>query len=118
MNGKTGWARVACAFRCSLQGFRRCFKTEEAFRQEAALCAVLVPASFFIAGNVVEWLVLNGSLAMVLVVELLNTAVERTVDRISCERHELSRDAKDMGSAAVMLSLIAFCVCWGAILLF
>ncbi len=114
----TGLRRIRNAFACSLQGLRTCFKTEEAFRQEILLCVVLIPLSFFLADTLAEWLLLNGSLAMVLVVELLNTGIERAIDRISFDRHDLSRDAKDMGSAAVMLSLLIFALCWAAILVF
>ncbi len=113
-----GIGRLRTALANSLRGLAACFRTEEAFRQEIILCLVLIPMSFFIAGGLNEWLLLNGSLAMVLVVELLNTGIERAIDRISFERHDLSRDAKDMGSAAVLLSLIIFVLCWGAILLF
>ena len=118
VNGQKGSKRLYSALSNSIHGMKTCFRTEEAFRQEILLCIVLIPLSFFIAGNLNEWLLLNGSLAMVLVVELLNTGIERAIDRISFDRHELSRDAKDMGSAAVLLSLVIFVLCWGAILVF
>jgi diacylglycerol kinase (ATP) len=115
--GNTGFRRIYNAFFCSMHGFAGCLRTEAAFRQELALCAVLLPLSFWVAHTRLEWLVLVGSLFLVLIVELLNTAVERAIDRISLDRHELSRDAKDMGSAAVLLSLLFCALCWGAVLL-
>jgi diacylglycerol kinase (ATP) len=115
--GLKGGSRILAAFLNSLHGMKRCFATEDAFKQEILLAILLVPLSFYLAATVNEWLLLNGSLFLVLIVELLNTAIERAIDRISFDRHELSREAKDMGSAAVLLSLIFCGLCWGAIIL-
>jgi diacylglycerol kinase (ATP) len=116
--GLKGFKRLAAAFLNSMHGMKRCFATEAAFKQEILLAAVLMPLSFYIAGTVDEWLLLNGSLALVLIVELLNTGIERAIDRISFDRNALSREAKDMGSAAVMLSIVLCGLCWGAVILF
>jgi diacylglycerol kinase (ATP) len=116
--GLKGGKRILAAFLNSLHGIKRCFATEDAFRQEILLAAVLAALSFYIAHTVNEWLILNGSVFLVLIVELLNTAIERAIDRISFDRHELSREAKDMGSAAVLLSLLFCGLCWGAVILF
>lgn len=113
----TGIKRVIRAFHYSRHGLRACFRTEDAFRQEVILAAVLLPASFFVAHNRTELLMLIGSVLLVLIVELLNTGIERAIDRISFERHDLSKEAKDMGSAAVLLSLIFAGLTWLLILL-
>lgn len=114
--GKTGIARILAATGYSFRGFRACFTNEAAFRQEVALIALLLPLSFFVAQSAVQWLILVAPLFLILIVELLNSAVETAVDRIGEEHHELSGRAKDMGSAAVMLSLALGACCWGAIL--
>ena len=101
-----GLRRVYNAFFFSMNGFKACFKTEEAFRQEVFLAGLMIPTSFFIAANAIEQTLLVGSVVLVLIVEILNTAVERAIDRISFEKHELSKEAKDMGSAAVFLALV------------
>jgi diacylglycerol kinase (ATP) len=113
--GKTGLERLIDATRYSLQGLRACWVNEAAFRQEFALCAVLLPAAFFVASSPVQWLLLTTPLFLLLIVELLNSAVEQVVDRIGPERHELSGRAKDMGSAAVLLCLLLTAVSWAAI---
>lgn len=82
--------------------------SETAFRQEAIAALALLPASFWLGNNWMETAVLAGSVMALMVVELLNTAIESTIDRIGHERHDLSKRAKDMGSAAVLLSLL-FC---------
>ena len=88
--------------------------TEIAFRQEAIAALVLLPGSFWLGSTWLEIAILAGSVIALMVVELLNTAIETAIDRIGPEWHDLSKRAKDMGSAAVLLSLI-FCVCvWGA----
>jgi len=103
--GKTGVARLINAFGYSLSGLRSAFRHEIAFRQEVLLAAVLVPAAFLAPVAPTARAVLLASVFLVLIVELLNTAVEAVVDRISLEDHELAKRAKDIGSAAVMLSL-------------
>lgn len=104
----TGIKRLINAFFYSVEGFRACFRTEEAFRQEIYLTALMVPAAFWIGDTNVEQIVLLGSVVLVLITEILNTAVERAIDRISTDRHTLSKEAKDMGSAAVFMALV-FC---------
>ena len=111
VNG-TGLARLKRAITCSSAGFAAAWKNEEAFRQELLLCVVLVPLACWLGNNGVERALLIGSLLVVLIVELLNTAVEVVVNRIGLERHELSGLAKDLGSSAVSMSLINAAVIW------
>ena len=113
-----GFKRLFNAFFYSLHGLFACFRTEEAFRQELILSFILVPLGLWLGDTVVEKLLLAGSVLFVLIVELLNTAVERAIDRISFEKHELSRDAKDMGSAAVLISLLLCGMMWVGLLVF
>ena len=111
--GHTGWRHLIHSTRYSLKGLRAAFRHESAFRQELALCLVLVPLAWWIGDTPVEWILLVGSCFMVLIVELLNSAIESVVDRIGPERHVLSGRAKDIGSAAVMLSLAMAGRTWG-----
>jgi diacylglycerol kinase (ATP) len=110
--GKGGIARIIDATGYSLQGLKACYRNEAAFRQEVLLVLLLAPLSFWVADNAVEWILLVGPLFVLLIVELLNSAVEAIVDRIGNERHELSGRAKDMGSAAVLLSLLLIAATW------
>lgn len=110
--GRTGLDRIARAFRYSLQGLAVALREESAFRQEAVLSAVLVPTACWIAVSWIELALLIGSVAAVLVVELLNSGIEAAIDRISFEHHELSKRAKDMGSAAVLISLLMCTLVW------
>ena len=110
--GKGGIARIIDATGYSLQGLKACYRNEAAFRQEVLLVLLLAPLSFWVADNAVEWILLVGPLLVLLIVELLNSAVEAIVDRIGNERHELSGRAKDMGSAAVLLSLLLIAATW------
>jgi len=110
--GLTGIDRVIKATGNSFRGVRDAFKHEAAFRQELGLSIVLLPVSFWLAQTVIEWLLLITPLFVLLIVELLNSAVENTVDRISAERHTLSGRAKDIASAAVMFALIFLAVVW------
>jgi diacylglycerol kinase (ATP) len=104
--GRTGIIRVLWAARHSLAGLRAAYVGESAFRQEVWLATVLVPAAFWLGRSGPEIALLLGSLMLVLIVELLNSAIEAAIDRISYEHHDLSKRAKDIASAAVMLSLI------------
>jgi len=113
----TGIRRIYNAFFYSVSGFKACFKTEEAFQQEVFLALIMVPLAFWLGDSAIEQLILIGSVFLVIIVELLNTAVERAIDRISFEKHELSKEAKDMGSAAVLTSLIFAGLAWALILL-
>jgi diacylglycerol kinase (ATP) len=115
--GATGLTRIVNAARYSLRGLRAAARYESAFRQELFLVVVLIPAAFWVGNTAVEYGLLIGSLLMVLIVELLNSAIEAVVDRVGNEHHDLAGRAKDMGSAAVMLSLLLVCVVWGLILI-
>jgi len=115
--GKTGAKRLINAFGYSLSGLRSAFRHEDAFRQEVALAVVLIPAAFLLPVAATARAVLLASVFLVLIVELLNTAVEAVVDRISLEDHELAKRAKDIGSAAVMLSLACMTVVWAVVLI-
>ena len=115
--GKTGLRRLFNALFYSLDGFRAAFRHEDAFRQEALLAAVAVPLAFWLGKTAPERALMVGSVLLVLIVELLNSAIEAAVDRISLEHHHLIKRAKDMGSAAVLVSLINAAVIWGIVLL-
>ena len=115
--GKTGLQRVINATRYSLEGLAAAARYENAFRQELILAAVLVPLGVSLGADGVERALLAGSVLLVLVVELLNSAVEATVDRVSLEDHRLAKRAKDFASAAVMMSLATVGLVWLAVLL-
>ena len=115
--GKTGLQRVWNAFHYSLAGLRAAFTCEDAFRQEAYLAAVLIPLSLFLPASGVGHALMIASVILVLIVELLNSAVEAVVDRVSLDRHHLSKRAKDIGSAAVMLALLNVVIVWACVLL-
>jgi diacylglycerol kinase (ATP) len=115
--GKTGLRRLWNAFHYSLDGFKAAYQFEDAFRQEVLLSCVLVPLGIYLGSSGVEKALLVGSVIMVVVVELLNSAVEAAVDRISLESHRLAKRAKDIGSAAVLLSLVNLAAIWGLVLL-
>ena len=112
-----GWRRLLNAAGYSWAGLKAAWRNEEAFRQEGLLCASLVPVALWLGDNAVERALLIGSLLLVMMVELLNSAIEAAIDRIGPERHELSGRAKDIGSSAVMLSLVWAAVTWTYILL-
>ncbi|AVI62384.1 diacylglycerol kinase [Halomonas sp. M1] len=111
----TGLTHLMHSTRYSWKGLKAAFRNETAFRQEVVITAVLLPLAWWIADTSISWLLLVGSLFLVLIVELLNSAVENVVDRIGTEHHELSGRAKDIGSAAVMLSLIMAGLTWGVL---
>ena len=111
-----GWRRVVSAFGYSMQGLKSCFEFEEAFRQEVFLLIPLLPLALWLGETPVERAILVGGLFLVLIVELLNSAIEANVDRVGLERHELSGRAKDIASAAVFTS-IAFCIVTWALIL-
>ncbi len=114
--GKTGLRRLWNAFHYSLAGFKAAYQNEDAFRQESLLAAVLIPLALFLPAGAVGKALMIASVLLVLVVELLNSAVEATVDRISLEDHQLAKRAKDIGSAAVLLSLVNLAVVWALVL--
>ncbi|MDH2432276.1 diacylglycerol kinase [Pokkaliibacter plantistimulans] len=115
-NKHRGMTRVIRAAGYSWQGLRQTFRQEAAFRQELGLCLVLMPFSWWLADSLVMWLLLATSLLLILICELLNSAIEAVVDRIGEELHPLSGQAKDMGSAAVFLSLFLAACVWGSCL--
>ena len=116
ING-AGLARIFRAMICSKSGIIAAFRNEAAFRQEVILCVFLLPLALWLGGTNVERALLAGTLFIVLIVELLNTAVEVVVDRISADRHELSGLAKDLGSAAVSMAILLTVVVWALVLL-
>lgn len=113
--GQTGIRRIISATFNSIAGLKAAWINEAAFRQECVLAAVLVPAAFWVGRTPVELILLIGSALLVLLVELLNTAVEATVDRVGTDHHQLSGRAKDLGSAAVLVSLLLLGLVWGVI---
>jgi len=108
----TGFTRIFKAAGYSVQGIKAACRNEAAFRQELVLAIIFIPLAFFIANGPVERSILIGLTILVLVVELLNSAIEALVDRVGTEHHELSGRAKDMGSAAVLLSLLMWGYAW------
>jgi diacylglycerol kinase (ATP) len=115
--GKTGLRRIWNAFRYSLAGLIAAFCHEDAFRQEVFLAMVLIPVAFLAPVDGSDRALLVGSVVLVLIVELLNSAVEATVDRVSLDDHQLAKRAKDIGSAAVFLSLVNVAIIWSLVLI-
>ena len=114
--GKTGLRRLINACGYSIDGLRAAYRLEDAFRQEVALAAVMIPAALLLPVAATGRALLLASVFLVLIVELLNSAIEATVDRISLDDHELAKVAKDIGSAAVMLSLACMTTVWIVVL--
>ncbi len=115
--GKTGLRRVWNAFNYSIAGLKAAYLCEDAFRQEVWLATLLVPLAFMLP---VPWMgrgLMLASVLLVLVVELLNSAIEAVVDRVSLENHRLAKRAKDIGSAAVLVSLLLVVTTWSCVLL-
>jgi diacylglycerol kinase (ATP) len=112
----TGIDRLFRALGWSMSGLKAAFKEEAAFRQELLVCIILIPLALYLGETGLEKALLMGSLILVLIVELLNSAVEAVVDRIGKEQHDLAGQAKDMGSAAVFLSLLNVVIVWILIL--
>ena len=110
--GRTGFTRIWNAFLYSLDGLAAAFRHEDAFRQEVVLALVLIPVALALPAPGLGKALMVASVLLVLIVELLNSAIESVTDRISLEDHVLAKRAKDMGSAAVMLSLINVPVVW------
>lgn len=115
--GKTGIRRLINAFGYSLEGFKAAFKHEDAFRQEVFMALVLIPLAVYLGESRVEQALMIASVLLVLIVELLNSAIEAAVDHTSTEHHALAKQAKDIGSAAVFLALAIVAVVWGFVLL-
>jgi diacylglycerol kinase (ATP) len=114
--GKTGLRRLMNAFGYSVEGFKAAFKHEDAFRQEVFFAAVLIPLALYLEHAALHRILMIGSVFLVLIVELLNSAIEAVVDRVSIERHALAKRAKDIGSAAVFVALTNVVMTWGFIL--
>src|SRR5688572_8192222 len=113
--GNTGVRRIVNATFFSLSGLRAAWQQEAAFRQEVMLAVVLMPTGVWLGRTAVERALLIGSCLLVLIVELLNSGIEAIVDRVGLEPHRLSGQAKDLGSAAVLMSLVLVLVVWGLI---
>lgn len=113
--GNTGIGRILRATKFSAQGLTQAWQHEAAFRQELLLVVVLIPAGIWLGQTALERAVLLGCLFIVLIVELINSAIEAAIDRHGDEHHELSGRAKDMGSAAVFISLLLVAVVWGLV---
>lgn len=116
LKGKRGLRRVLNAARYSLDGLIAAWRNEDAFRQEALLAAILIPVALLLPVGVIEKLLLIGAVLLVLIVELLNSGIEAAIDRDSMNIDDLGKRAKDLGSAAVMLSLLLAGGTWVAIL--
>ena len=114
--GKTDLRRLWNAFGYSLAGIRAAYKHEDAFRQEIHLAAVLIPLALWLPATHIGKALMIGSVLLVIIIELLNSAIEATVDRISLEHHDLAKRAKDIGSSAVLVSLINAVIVWGLVL--
>jgi diacylglycerol kinase (ATP) len=114
--GQTGLRRVWNALHYSRAGLRAAYVAEDAFRQEVLLAALLIPLAFLLAPNGLGLALMVGSVLLVLIVELLNSAIEATVDRISLDQHPLAKRAKDVGSAAVLLALLNVLAVWACVL--
>ena len=115
--GKTGLVRLWNACGYSLAGFRAAYKHEDAFRQEVLLAVILIPLALCLPVGYLGKAMMIASVLLVIIVELLNSAIEATVDRISLDSHALAKRAKDIGSAAVAVSLINVVAVWGLVLL-
>lgn len=115
--GKTGLRRIWNALGYSADGLRAAYKHEAAFRQETWLALLLVPLALWLPVGHIGKALMIGSVLLVMIVELINSAIEAIVDRVSLERHELAKRAKDVGSAAVLLSLVNVLAVWLLVLL-
>lgn len=115
--GKTGLRRLWNALHYSIDGYKAAYRHEDAFRQEVVMALIMIPLGIYLGKSGVERGLLVASVLLVMMVELLNSAVEATVDRISLENHDLAKRAKDIGSAAVLTSLLALASVWGFVLL-
>ena len=115
--GQTGLRRILSAFGYSLSGLRAAYRNEDAFRQESLLAVLMIPLALLMSVPNLGKALMIGSVLLVLVVELLNSAVEAAIDRISLDRHRLSKRAKDIGSAAVLIALINVLATWTLVLI-
>lgn len=115
--GKTGLRRLLNAFHYSCSGIKEAYRNEDAFRQEILLAGVLLPLAFWINPDAIGRALMIGSVLLLLIVELLNSAIEATVDRISLDDHRLAKRAKDIGSAAVLVTIANMVLIWLLVLL-
>ena len=114
----TGIKRIINAFGYSCAGFKQTFKSEAAFRQDLLFCAVMFIISLFLKVTLIQWLLMITALFFILIMELINTAIEAIIDRISADYHELSKKAKDIGSLLVLMSFVLTFIIWGGIIVF
>lgn len=114
--GKTGLRRLINAFGYSMDGFKAAYQHEDAFRMEVWMAIVLIPLALYFGHGGIERAILVASVILVVIIELINSAIEATVDHTSLEKHMLAKRAKDIGSAAVLLSLINMGIVWGLLL--
>jgi len=114
--GKTGLTRVLNAFRYSMAGLAAAYRNEDAFRQEVWLAVILIPLALFLPVSAIGKALMVASVLLVVIVELINSALEATVDRISLDQHHLAKRAKDIGSAAVFVALVNVVAVWGLVL--
>ena len=115
--GKTGLRRLLNAVGYSIAGIKAAYRNEDAFRQEVIMAVVLIPLAFYLGESRIEMALMIACVMLVIIMELINSSIEATVDRISLENHLLAKRAKDIGSAAVMLSLFNLVIVWGLIVL-
>jgi diacylglycerol kinase (ATP) len=113
--GATGIRRIWNAFFYSLTGIRLAWQHESAFRQESALAIIMLPVAFWLGSNVIEYALLIGCVFIVLITELLNSAIEAIVDRVGTDHHQLSGQSKEMASAAVLFSVLLTVIVWGMV---
>ena len=110
--GRTGLRRLINAFGYSMDGLKAAYQNEDAFRQEVLLAVILIPLALFLGHDGLSRALMIASVLLVIIVELLNSSIEATVDRISLENHLLAKRAKDIGSAAVLVSLVNLGIVW------
>ena len=110
--GKTGLKRLLNALNYSCAGLKEAYRNEDAFRQEVLLAVILLPVAFLVNVAAIGRALMIGSVLLLLIVELLNSAIEATVDRISLDDHRLAKRAKDIGSAAVLITIVNLVLIW------
>ena len=115
--GKTGITRLVNAFKYSCAGLKEAYQNEDAFRMELLLAIILIPLAFWLEHSMLGRAAMLACVMLVIIVELLNSAIEATVDRISLDDHNLAKRAKDIGSAAVLISLVNLVIVWVLVLL-
>jgi diacylglycerol kinase (ATP) len=115
--GKTGITRLVNAFKYSCAGLKEAYRNEDAFRMELLLAVILIPLAFWLEHAMLGRALMIACVLLVIIVELLNSAIEATVDRISLDDHNLAKRAKDIGSAAVLISILNLVVVWLLVLL-